>query len=69
MFEARLAARLATPARAHAFRGTPRHASTHARAVHARTTMANDERRDVRSAGEADWETAARGNTECTLTA
>ena len=48
------------------FRGTPRHASTHARAVHARTTT-DDERRDARSAGVADWKTAARGNTERTL--
>ena len=62
------AARLATPARAHAFRGASCHTSTHARAARARTTP-SDERYDVRSAGVADWKTAARGNTERTLTA
>ena len=49
------AARIATPAR------------TCARAAHAPTT--DDERRDVRSAGVADWKTAERENTERTLTA
>ena len=48
-------------------RSTPRHASTHARAAHARTT--DGERRDVRSAGVADWKTSKRGDTERTLTA
>ena len=36
-------------------------------AAPARTT--DDERRDVRSAGVADWKNAERGNTERTLTA
>ena len=44
------------------------HTSTHARAARARTTP-SDERYDVRSAGVADWKTAAWGNTERTLTA
>ena len=40
---------------------------THARSrTHGRPT---DERRDVRSAGVADWKTARRGSTERTLTA
>ena len=56
------------PARAHAFHGTSRHTSTHARAARTQTKP-NDERYDVRSAGVADWKTAARGNTERTLTA
>ena len=43
------------------------HARTHARAAHPRTT--DDERRDVRSAGVADWATVEGGGTERTLTA
>ena len=43
---------------------------THARArKHARARTNDDERRDVRSVGVADWITARGGNTERTLTA
>ena len=41
---------------------------THAR-THAPARTTDDERRDVRSAGVADWNTALGGNTERTLTA
>ena len=44
------------------------HTHAHSRA-HARTRTSDDERRDVRSAGVADWITVRRGNTERTLTA
>ena len=43
---------------------------THARArTHACARTTDDERRDVRSAGVADWKTSRGGNTELTLTA
>ena len=40
----------------------------HTDAARARARAIDDERRDVRSAGVADWKTSRRGNTERTLT-
>ena len=55
-----------------ASRCAARHARPYARTLasaHTDDRRPTDERRDVRSAGVADWETARRGNTERTLTA
>ena len=63
-----LAAHCAAPACKHArTRSALRHACTRAR-THTRARTTGDERRDVRSAGVADWKTARRGHTEHTLT-
>ena len=56
-----------THAHTHAHARTRTHTPARAR-THARARTTDDERRDVRSSGVADWIAVRRGNTERTLT-